>query len=55
MGQTDWMGRWWDGGGIEGLTQAGAGTGAPPLAIGGRWAAGIGVWNQLHRCYNGAE
>ena len=28
----DWMGHWWDGGGMEGLTLAGAGTGAPPLA-----------------------
>ena len=26
------MGNWWDGGGMEGLTLAGAGTGVPPLA-----------------------
>ena len=33
MGNMDRMGRWWDGGGIEVPTLAGAGMGAPPLAL----------------------
>ena len=36
------MGRVWDGGGMDGLTLAGAGTGAPALALEGRRAEGSG-------------
>ena len=48
------MGHWWDGGGMEGQTLVGAGTGAPTLAPewerhhwllrgGGRWEAVAGT------------
>ena len=40
----DWMGSWWDRGGMEGPALAGAGTGAPPLDLEG--AAG-GVKRRL--------
>ena len=55
MGRMDWMGRWWDGGGMEGLTLAGAGTGALPLALEGQRAMGSGGWHQLHWCCKGVE
>ena len=55
IGRMDWMGRWWDIGGMEGLTLAGAGTGAPPLALEGQRAVESGGWHQLHRCCKGAE
>ena len=47
MGRMDWMGRWWDGDGMEGPTLAGAGTGVPPLALEGRRDVGSGGWNQF--------
>ena len=46
----DWMGRWWDVGGMEGPTLAGAGTGAPPLALERRRAVGSGGWQKFCRC-----
>ena len=52
----DRMGRVWDGGGMEGPTLAGgAGTAAPPLALGGRRAAECGGWNHLRQCCKGLE
>ena len=50
----DWMGHWCDGGGMEGLSLVGYGTGVPPLAPerepnhsllrgGGRWEAVAGT------------
>ena len=44
------MGRGWDGPAL-----AGAGTGAPPLALEGRRAVVSGGWHQLCRCCKGAE
>ena len=38
----DWMGRWWDRGGLEELMLAGAGMGEPPLALEGQRAVGRG-------------
>ena len=56
MGQMYRIGQGWDGGGMEGPTLAGgAGTGAPPLALEGGRAAGIGGWHQLRQCSKGAE
>ena len=51
----DWMGIWLDGGGMEGLTLEGAGTGAPTLALEGPREVGSGGWHQLRRCCKGAE
>ena len=36
--------------GWDGPTLAGAGTGAPPLALEGQRAVGSGGWHQLRRC-----
>ena len=44
------VGRWWDVGGMEGPTLAGAGTGAPPLALERRRAVGSGGWQQFFWC-----
>ena len=52
-GWDGWTG--WNGGGMEGPTLAGAGTGAPQLVLEGRQAAGSGGWHQLRRCCKDAE
>ena len=49
------VGQGWDGSGMEGLTLAGAGTGAPPLALEGWRAMVSGGWHQLRWCCKGAE
>ena len=49
------MGRWWDEGGMEGTSLAGAGRGAPPLAHEGWQAVGSGGCHQLRRCCKGTE
>ena len=66
MGQMDWMGHWWDGGGTgvgranvstrwNGSATMGTGTGAPPLALEGRRAMRSGSWHQFFRCCKDAE
>ena len=49
------MGRWWDGVGMEGPMLAGAGRGAPPLALEGWQTVGSGGWYQLRWFFKGAE
>ena len=55
MGHMEWMGRWWDGGGMEVTTLAGSGTGAPPLDLEVWRTVGSGGWYQLRWCCKGAE
>ena len=55
MVRMDCMGRWWYGGGMEGPTLAGTGTGAPPLALKGRHMVGIGGLHQLCWCCKSVE